>query len=456
MFDASVYETRRKALREEIGTGLVLLVGNSPVGMTYKDNAYPMIQDRNFLYYVGLEAPNLVCLMDVDSGEEWLVGAEQSTMEAVFMGQQPPLSEVAKQAGINQVLSFSALQEKLQKSTPTIHYLPTYRGDTQLTLAQLLGIDPLSLKPSSSLIQAIVKQREVKTAEEITLVKTTMETTAAMHGLAMKSTKAGRTEEEVLAEMINLAVSSQTRFSYQPIFSVDGHILHNNSYDNVMADGQLVLNDTGVHARNGYATDITRTFPVSGQFTPQQKQVYETVLSMQDTAFKAIKSGVTYQSCHLKAARTGLEGLQAMGLIKGDVSDALAEGAYGLFFPHGLGHLLGLDVHDMEGLGEDAVGYDASTIRAKQFGLSALRLGKSLRENMLITVEPGIYFIPMLIEKWRREKKLNDFICYEKLEAFMSFGGIRIEDNVRVTKDGLENLSEVIPKTVEAVEAACQ
>jgi Xaa-Pro aminopeptidase len=282
-----------------------------------------------------------------------------------------------------------------------------------------------------------------------------MKVTKAMHLMSMQKTAAGQKEIDVVAELVKCGLVLGRQLAYQPIFSVDGHILHNHHYENVMRSGQLVLNDSGWNGPNRYATDITRTFPVSGRFTSRQREIYEIVLQMQQAALDTIKSGRVYQQSHIAAAKSGLEGLAQLGLIKGNIDDALNQGAYGLFFPHGLGHLIGLDVHDMEGLGEDFFGYDQSVSRSNQFGLSALRLGKSLRSNMVITVEPGIYFIPSLIEKWRAEKKLNAFICYDKLESYLTFGGVRIEDNIRVTHDGFDNLSVEIPKSLSDVEAAC-
>jgi Xaa-Pro aminopeptidase len=453
MFRTDIYQSRRKKLIESLDTGHVLFMGNSLVGMNYKDNAYPMIQDGSFLYYFGLDAPDLAGLIDIDEQKSYLVGDSQSLMAAVFMGDAPSVQFLGEKSGCDAHLSFEKLALRLQSDNRQVHTLPQYREDNALRLKKILG--NTQIKPSNALILAVINQREVKAKEELQDMREGMKVTKAMHLMSMQKTAAGQKEIDVVAELVKCGLVLGRQLAYQPIFSVDGHILHNHHYENVMRSGQLVLNDSGWNGPNRYATDITRTFPVSGRFTSRQREIYEIVLQMQQAALDTIKSGRVYQQSHIAAAKSGLEGLAQLGLIKGNIDDALNQGAYGLFFPHGLGHLIGLDVHDMEGLGEDFFGYDQSVSRSNQFGLSALRLGKSLRSNMVITVEPGIYFIPSLIEKWRAEKKLNAFICYDKLESYLTFGGVRIEDNIRVTHDGFDNLSVEIPKSLSDVEAAC-
>ena len=368
------------------------------------------------------------------------------------MGENPSIQALAEAVGCEGYLSFFQLAEKLAGEQRLIHTLPQYRGDNLLLLNQLVNGE---VTPSKPLINAVVNQREVKTAEEIADMQKGMEITQAVHLHAMKMTQPGLLEKEVIAEIQRLVFLEGSEFAYSPIFSVDGHILHNHHYHNVMQHGQLVLNDSGVYSPNRYATDITRTFPVSGQFTTQQREIYEIVLTMQAEALATIKAGAVYQASHLAAARAELEGLCQLGLVKGDIDEALHQGAYGLFFPHGLGHLIGLDVHDMEGLGEDIVGYDNTIHRSNQFGLSALRLGKPLRENMLITVEPGLYFVERLIKQWQSENKLKECICYDKLRPYLSFGGVRIEDNVQITQSSFINLSAEIPKSASDIESAC-
>ncbi len=459
MLSANTYIARRQRLVDHVKSGMIILMGNELVGMNYADNAYPFYQDGSFLYYFGLQQPFLAGVIDIDRGETYLIGDAPSTMDMVFLGVQPQLQSCAEKVGVNDCLSWSAFSKKIKQCTYTsssFHYLPQYSGNNALKISESLGISPFTLTPSPLLIKSIILQREVKSPEEVEETKLTLVLTETMHRLAMRHTVSGRYERDVVAKMYQYAIEQGRSFAYNPIFSVDGHILHNHHYDNRMQNGQLLLNDSGLNSPCGYATDITRTFPVNGRFTAQQADVYQIVESMQDSVYALLKSGENYQACHLAAAKTALTHLAALGLIKGNIDDALAQGAYGLFFPHGLGHLLGLDVHDMEGLGERMVGYSESVKRAEQFGLSALRLGKKLRSGMLLTVEPGIYFIPSLIDQWQSEKKLKDIIQYDALASYRYFGGIRIEDNILITDDGYQNLSHQIPRAIADVEAACR
>jgi Xaa-Pro aminopeptidase len=459
MFPAQVYVQRRKELKSRISSGVLLFLGNDESPMNYPANVYPFRQDSTFLYYWGLDVPGLAALIDVDGDREVVFGDDLSVEDIVWTGPQPRLAEWCEKIGVRESLPASRLTEEVRAAIrrgQRVHILPPYRPEHRLQLQDLLGVHPSRVQDyvSEDFIRAVVAQRSVKSPEEIEQIEAALEVTHEVHTRAMQLTRPGMFEFEVVGAMEGIALARSTRFCFPPIFSVHGETLHNPHHLNRIGAGDLLVCDCGVETPMHYASDITRTFPASGRFSERQKAVYEIVLRAQQRAIDAIRPGVPYRDIHLLAARTMAEGLRDLGLMKGDVEEAVQQGAHALFFPHGLGHMLGLDVHDMENLGEDYVGYDEEFRRSDQFGLAYLRMAKRLQPGYVLTVEPGIYFIPELIAQWKEKKRFTEFIDYSKVDEFADFGGVRIEDDVLVTEDGHRVLGKPIPKAVEEIEAA--
>ncbi len=458
MFTKDTYVFRREQLRKSIGGGLILLMGNVDVPMNYLSNTYRFRQDSSFLYFFGLDQQGLAAIMDVDSGEEMLFGDDISLDDVIWMGPQPSMQLRAERVGVQRTVPFAKLIETIsaaRKKGRKIHFLPPYRAENKLMLESLLGVSANGLKTAASveLIKAVVALRSVKEPQEIAEIEKAMDVAYLMHTTAMKMARPGVFEHEIAGVVEGIAISGNGMLSFPLILSVHGETLHNHSHDNKLEGGQLLLMDGGAETAMHYATDHTRTMPVSGRFSPRQKDVYEVVLNAQLKAINAIRPGITFQSIHMLAAEHLAGGLKELGLMKGDVNSAVEQGAHALFMPHGLGHMMGLDVHDMEDVGEDYVGYDDEIKRSDIFGTAFLRLGRRLQEGFVLTVEPGIYFIPGLFEKWQQEKKFADFINYDKVQQYIGFGGIRIEDDILVTKEGYRVLGKPIPKTVADVEA---
>ncbi len=459
MFDKTTYITRRKKLKNLLKNGIVLLPGNVDVPMNYSSNTYRFRQDSNFLYFFGLDQQRLAAIIDLDDGTETLFGDDASLDDIIWMGPQASLKSRAESVGVANAERFARLSEKVSDARSKgrkIHFLPPYRAENKLLLEELLDIKPAEQtgKASAELIKAIVQLRSVKEPAEIREIEKAMDVAWLMHTTAMKMARPGVYEHEIAGVVEGIAISANGMLSFPLILSVHGETLHNHSHDNKLEGGQLLLMDGGAETALHYATDHTRTMPVSGKFTARQKEVYEIVLKAQTEAIAAIRPGVTFRSIHMLAAEVLAGGLKDLGLMKGDVKSAVEQGAHALFMPHGLGHMMGLDVHDMEDLGEDYVGYDDEVKRSDQFGTAFLRLGRKLQQGFVLTVEPGTYFIPALIEKWGQEKKFTDFINYDKVKEYIGFGGIRIEDDILVTEDGYRVLGKPIPKTVADVEAA--
>jgi len=455
--NAKVYSDRRAALREAVSGGAILLPGNLEAPRNYVDNPYPFRQDSHFLYYAGVARSHLVLLLESDGGAT-LYGPPEDPGDLVWTGPQPTLEDHARRAGVDRVDSLDALKQRLQSLSTadgTVHYLPPYRDERRMVLAELLGADPRSVDVgvSDELLRAVVNQRNVKSDAEVAEIEEAVGVTAEMYRAAMAATRPGRTEYEIAAVLQEVAASRYRQFSFNPIVTIHGEILHNTSHGNTLSDGDLLVIDSGAESPLCYAADITRTWPVSGRFSPEQLAVYEVVLATQRAAIEKAAPGTANREVHLTAARTIVEGLVGMGLMRGDVDDAVADGAHALFFPHGIGHMLGLDVHDMEDMG-DEVGYPGDEPRSKQFGLNLLRMVRELEPGFVITIEPGVYFIPALIDRWRADGMHSDFINYDNLDRFIDFGGIRIEDDVLITETGSRVLGPGIPKTVEDVEAA--
>jgi len=457
MFDASTHQARRQLLRAAVADGAILIAGNEHASRNYVENLYPFRQDSHFLYYVGPDHPGLALLMEPD-GTEVLYGPTEGPDDVVWLGPHPTTADHALAAGITEARPAEDLRARLRDLAAAgvhVHYLPPYRGDRTMWLAEQLARDPREIAAGASggLAAAVARQRSVKGPEEIAEIEEALGVTAEAYQMAMSVIRPGATEAEVAAALQTPALARHRQQSFLPIVSVRGEVLHNESYANTLVDGDLMVIDSGSESARHYASDITRSLPVSGRYSPEQRDVYEAVLAAQKAAIGAARSGITNRELHLLAARTLTDGLIQIGLMQGDPDAAVEAGAHALFFPHGLGHMLGLDVHDMEDLG-DVVGYEEGDSRSDQFGLNALRLARSLAPGFVVTIEPGAYFIPALIDRWSGEGRHRDFIVYHKVEQYRGFGGIRIEDDVLVTDDGARVLGPPIPKEPGEVEEA--
>lgn len=457
MFSADVYKTRRQILQQRLKTGVVLFPGNIESSMNYPANTYPFRQDSTFLYYFGVDAPGFWGLIDLDEDRSFLAGDDFSVDDIIWMGPQPKVAEYQSVCSADGSFSLREMTRHVQtiiSKGRKIHFVLPYRPENRLSLSRLLGIhaDRLNEYVSIDLVRAIISQREKKNPEEIREIELALDISWFMIQELLRKTRPGATEQEIVASLSAVVESRQSRYSFPVIVSIHGETLHNHHHRNTLKEGDLLVCDSGAESPRHYASDITRTVPVGGRFQTQQKDVYLTVLSAQEEAIRTVKPGVAFREAHLTAARTIVNGLKALGLMKGDSEEAVAAGAHALFFPHGLGHMMGLDVHDMEDLGENHVGYNETIVRSEQFGLAYLRMAKPVQPGHVITVEPGIYFIPELIDLWYREKKHAGFINYEKVLQYKGFGGIRIEDDILVTDTGCRLLGRPIPKKPEDIE----
>ncbi len=458
MFENTVYTKRRKRLRQAVKSGVILILGNEESPVNYLDNSYPFRQDSSFLYFFGLNRPGLAGVIDVDENREFLFGNDPATSSLVWTGSQPSVRELAKRVGITRTGSFTQLVETVKgiiRNRKNLHFLPPYRAETAVKMECLAGIAPSSINDYASvpLIRAVVDQRAVKTQEEIRELETALAISHEMYAAVLQMAKPGVFERDIVGRIEGIARARGSRPSFQTICTIHGETLHNLFYGNKLKPKNLLLVDSGVESPAFYASDITRTYPVSGKYTPEQKEIYQIVLNTQETVIQSIKPGRKYRDIHLKAAKTIAVGLKDLGLMRGDIDEAVRQGAHALFFTHGIGHMLGLDVHDMENFGEDWVGYDEKVKRSDQFGLSSLRFARELKPDFVLTVEPGIYFIPRLIEIWQSEKRSREFINYNIIEKFKRIKGIRIEDDVLVTKTGCRVLGKPIPKEIHDIES---
>lgn len=457
MFNRETYISRRQKLKQHISEGIILLLGNVDSPMNYADNTYYFRQDSSFLYFFGLDFQKLAGVIDAESGEEIIFGDDVEIEDIIWMGPQIALKEKAAEVGITKTQPYKNLQSIIEKAIQAgrkIHFLPPYRAENKILLNDLLGISISKLKAYSSLelIKAIVALRSVKEEQEIAEIRKACAVGYQMHVTAMKMAKAGVWEQHIAGTIEGIANAGGGMVSFPVILSQNGETLHNHDHSKTLQNGRLLLVDAGAEIGSRYASDFTRTVPVSGKFTQQQREIYEIVLAANNRGRELTKPGSTYLSVHLAAAEVIASGLKALGLMKGDVKEAVANGAHALFMPHGLGHMLGLDVHDMEDLGQIYVGYDDETRPVNQFGTAYLRMGRKLEPGFVITNEPGIYFIPALIEKWKAEQINTDFINFDRLESYLNFGGIRLEDDILVTQSGSEILGDRIPITPDEVE----
>ncbi len=458
MFPTDTYVARRKRLKEQVGDGVILLMGNRESPMNYPDNVYPFRQDSNFLYFFGLDLPAAAGLIDIDEDREIIYADEPDPDAVIWQGPQEPLEQTAGRAGVSHVAGFDRLEMALAEAVQIgrrAHLLPQYRADNLLELEKALSIPHPETADyvSEELIRAIVEQRSIKTDEEIAELVAALDICYEMHMTAFKESRPGKSEQQIAGLIEGVALSMGGRSSYPVIFSKDGQTLHNRYHGNVLSAGDIVINDSGSESAMHYAGDITRTIPIGGKFSSRQKDIYNIVMKAQDVAIEALKPGVKFLDVHVLACETLAAGLKELGLMKGDVGEAVAAGAHALFFQCGLGHMMGLDVHDMEDLGEKYVGYDKSVKRSEQFGLCSLRLGRELQAGFVVTVEPGLYFIGQLIDRWRSQGLHEQFINYDKVDEYRDFGGVRLEDDFLITEAGYRLLGKPIPKSIEEVEA---
>ena len=458
MFNAN-YQKRREALRSKMAHGLIIFPGNNEAPCNYPDNTYKFRQDSSFLYFFGINQPGMTGVIDIDSGEDYLFGDDVTMDDIIWMGPQPSVKDMAASVHVGHSAPTGELKKfiaEARRQNRPIHYLPPYRHDTMLCLEELLDIRVAELKKhvSFELIKAVVDLRSVKEPCEIEEIERACDIGYEMHTTAMRLCKPGVKEQYIAGVIDGIAASYGSMNSFATILSQNGETLHNHNHGNILEAGKLMLTDAGAETVNNYCSDFTRTVPVGGRFTSRQKDIYNIVVACHDQAIDFARPGQTWKEVHINVCKVLAQGLKDLGLMKGNVDEAVAAGAHALFMPHGLGHMMGLDVHDMEGLGQIYVGYDDETRPSDQFGLASLRMGRRLQEGFVITDEPGCYFIPALIDKWRAEKMFTEFLNYDVIETFKDFGGIRLEDDVLITADGSRFLGQKhIPLTVDEVES---
>lgn len=459
MFQKDIYVNRRARLIEKIDKGIILLLGNSEASCNYPSNTYKFRQDSSFLYYFGLNEPDLAAILDAETGEQILFGNNVDMDDIIWMGPQPTIAEKGEKIGIRKTEPLSGLEKHMKAAVAAgrkIHFLPPYRNHNKIMLNALLQIPFANLKEQASveLIKAVVDMRLIKDKYELAEIEKACNIGYAMHYTAMKMAKPGMVEQELVGVMEGIAASEGSMPSFPIILSQNGETLHNHMHHQILTDGRLIVIDAGAETNMNYCSDFTRTIPSGGKFTQQQKEIYRIVAAANNASMEIIRPGITYTDVHLAACRVLAKGLTELGLMKGDVDEAVAAGAHALFMPHGLGHHMGLDVHDMEDLGQIYVGYDDTYRPSTQFGLASLRMGKMLHPGYVLTVEPGCYFIPALIEQWKQDGTNSSFINFDKLEDYYTFGGIRLEDDIAVTEKGCELLgAKRLPITPEEVEA---
>ena len=459
MFAKETYIERRRVLKQSMGSGLLLFLGNTETGMNYADNIYPFRQDSTFLYYFASDYAGLAAIIDVDEDKEIIFGDELTIDDIVWTGVQPTIKEKCERVGISETMPMAQLATYLKKAQAKgqqIHFLPPYRGEHQVWLQELLGIVPAEQKATASMkfVRAVINQRNYKSAEEIEQIEEAIGVSVDMHCAAMRAVRPGITEAQIAAIVRAEAAKHNFGLSFPIIATVNGQTLHNHAYGTTpLKEGQMFLLDSGCENAMHYAGDLTTTMPVGKQFTEQQRTVCNILRRAHLAAVEAIKPGVEFRNVHNIVLTEIAKGMVDLGLMKGNPEEAALAGAACMFLPHGLGHMMGLDVHDMENFGEVNVGYEEGRTKSTQFGFKSLRLAKALEPGFVFTVEPGIYFIPDLIDKWRAEKQFTDFICYDKLDTWRNFGGIRNEEDYLVFEGGSRRLGKYKPMSPEEIEA---
>ena len=456
MFKKETYIARREQLRKDVRHGIIIIQGNHEASCNYPDNTYWFRQDSTFLYFFGLQREDLIGVLDCESGKDYIFANDYDIDDIIWTGPLPSVKELAASVGVENSGSLSDLQNFVNAhATSKFHYLPPYRADNTRQLSTLLGLkyDSVNHYASMELILACVKQRSIKSSEEIEEIEKAIATAYNMHVGAMKMAMPGRYEYELAGFMQGEAWKGNGPVSFPVIMTIHGETLHNHSHDHKLETGRMLVMDAGCETAMNYCSDITRSVPVGGKFNDRQRAIYNIVLASQLEAIKISRPGITYQEVHTAVSRILAQGYKDLGILKGNLDDIVANGAHSLMMPHGLGHMMGLDVHDMENYGQINVGYDDETRPSQQFGLGSLRCGRKLQPGFVITDEPGCYFIPALIDKWHAEGTNKDFINFDELEKWKDFGGIRIEDDILITNTGCRVLGKPIPKTIEEIEA---
>jgi Xaa-Pro aminopeptidase len=457
MFTKETFIKRRHELKNSLSSGILLFLGNEESPMNYADNTFHFRQDSTFLYFFGMDYAGLAAIIDLDEGVEFLFGNDLTVEDIVWMGTQPSLLHRADAFGITKIKPYSELAEYIKLATQkgrSIHYLPPYRPENKIKLFNLLGILPEEQKAKSSIemVKAVVNLRNHKSAEEIAEIEKAVNISVDMHVAAISMAKPGMKESELAAAVTKVALAAGGQLSFPVIMTINGQTLHNHYHGNILKKGDLVLCDCGAETDLHYAGDLSSTFPVDRHFTSRQKEIYQLSLLAHEDALSTLSPGVPFREAHLAACRTIINGLKDLQMMKGDTEEALAAGAHALFFPCGTGHMMGLDVHDMEDLGEVFVGY-AGQPKSTQFGMKSLRLARPMEVGFVATIEPGIYFIPELLEMWRKSGINSSFINYDKVAEYSTFSGVRNEEDIVITKDGYRILGKKKPKTIEEIES---
>lgn len=459
LFDKNIYIERREILKKRIGSGLVVFFGNNDSPVNYPSNIYKFRQDSSFLYYFGQHREGLVGVIDVDNNDEYLIGNDIDIEDIVWFGQVDSVADLASQCGVAHHAPMSELSNMVSKAKAKgqeIHFLPPYRHDLMIQIMDLLGIPPSKQREAASLklIKAVIDQRAVKSAAEIEEMERACTIGYEMHTTAMKLCKPGTTEQYIAGVISGIASSKGCMVSFPPIVTMHGEIMHGCPSPSPLESGRLLLCDAGAETNENYCSDHTRTTPISGKFTQKQREIYSIVEDCHDYVLSLAAPNVKWWDVHMDMCKRMTEGLKGIGLMKGDTEEAVRAGAHAMFMPHGLGHMMGMDVHDMEGLGQIYVGFDDEVRpNLEQFGTNCLRCGRRLQEGWVMSDEPGIYFIPALIDNWREQGLHKDFINYDLLETYKDFGGIRIEDDILITKEGCRFLGEKrIPYHISEVE----
>ena len=454
MFNKEIYVERRKKLKENFKDGIILIMGNDFSPLDCPDNTYPFIQDATFKYYFGIDHNGLIGMIDIDKNKEIIFGNDFTMSDIIWMGKQKYLKDLAKDVGIENFVEKEEIKKYLE-NRKNIRFTNQYRADNVMYLSSILNISPFEFDKYTSfdLVKAIIKQRNIKDRVEIQEIERAVDITKEMHLAAMRNVKAGMKEYELVAEVEREPRKYNAYYSFQTILTKNGQILHNHNHSNVLKNGDLVLLDCGALSDEIYCGDMTTTFPVSGKFTERQKTIHNIVRDMFDKAKDLARVGITYKEVHLEVCKVLAENMKKLGLMKGNIEGAVGAGAHALFMPHGLGHMMGMTVHDMENFGEINVGYAEGEKKSTQFGLSSLRLAKKLEVGNVFTIEPGIYFIPDLFEKWKSEKLHQEFLNYDEIEKYMDFGGIRMERDILIQEDGTSRiLGDKFPRTANEIE----
>ena len=476
MFSKDIYVSRRKrllGLMQETGAegnrGIAIFLGNVEAPQNYRGNDYKFRQESSFLYFWGIDEPGFAAVLDLDSGDEVLYGNDVDIDDIIWMGPQPTVASKGLLTGVERTAPylgfFEAVRNAAEKGRP-VHFLPPSRYYNTMMLAKLLGSTDEDVRrtdvltagggtktASLTLTKAVISLRLIKEACEIEEIDKACEIGYLMHTAAREACRPGVKEQDIVGIMEGVTISKGWGVSFTTILSQNGEPLHNHRHDQIITPGRMLLIDAGAESNTHYASDFTRTLPCSGKFTQKQRDIYDIVADCNELAFQLAAPGLTYREIHIAAAARMLDGLKALRLVTGRIDDMVNEGIAGLFMPHGLGHNMGIDVHDMEDLGEDLVGYDDDQTRAPQLGLGSLRMARRLKPGHVITDEPGIYFVPALISKWKSEGTDKGMVDYANVEKYLDFGGIRLEDDILITDDGCRRLGpHRLPIKAEDVE----